>query len=140
MIEFLDTICVEPFRCQSILGISLVGLVWVLSVLVAHRILYKVFYLVDSVTRQTYQLNGQIIHKSFTPAHITTRFTKHGDFVFPLVTNYPDSWDVTIEISESRASVGVTKAFYNRIREKDWVKIEYCIGRFSRSIFIKRVL
>lgn len=119
----------------------IIGIITGLAVLfVIVLISYGIFYVADSAWRPEEKGIGIVSNKEFTPAHTTTTLVMSGKVMIPISTYYPDNYSLIISLGELSDSFSVDENYYNEITIGTKLKILYCHGRMSKSLYIKEIL
>jgi len=123
---------------EAILGILLTMCV----LAVAGMILCGIYYVADSVFRPEYEGTGNVIEKTFTPAHTTTvmiynAVTKTN---MPQIVRHPDDWSVSIKIDGLIGVVSIAKDVYSKLKKGCKVRVKYATGRINtKNVYIKKI-
>ena len=115
----------------------------ILAVLIAvGLILWGIYIVINLWFRPLKKGYGTVISKQFTPAHTQTVLVYNAATKTPLPTPifHPDDWSVTIRSIEGAVdSISISEDFFNKLKEKEMVKIEYVTGRLSGGFYLKTI-
>lgn len=96
--------------------------------------------MLDSIKLPIQNDIGIIINKEYHPSHTTTTMVMSGKVMIPITTHHSEEWRVKVRLyDDNTGSVSVSEEYYNSINIDDEVNVDYTLGRFSNSVYIKRI-
>ncbi len=121
------------------LGTVLFVIIVLVSLFCLAMIFWGIFIAVDSWFLPRMQGLGQIVGRSYSPAH-TTYVSNTCNGVTTMTPIYcPASWSVCVEVDGLQDSVGVSQDCYDSAINGSPAKVDFVIGRFSRKMYIKEI-
>ncbi len=127
------------FLVEKFLLVLLIGVLLALIGLFAYLIIPPIFRAVDSWNLTEYDGIGVIEQKKYSPASTVPVTTKVGDVMVTNNVPVPESWHLTISMSDDSDSVSVTKDFWDEHKPGNEVRISFVRGRFTDKFYIKQV-
>lgn len=121
---------------------TVVGVLMLLAVLLLlGRLALGCFIALDSWFLPRKRSIGQIVGKTFTPAHTTiaSMYNAATKTSMPHPVFHPDDWSVTVAVSEHQDSLSVGEDKFNALKEGDDVLAEYVMGRMSSGLYLKSI-
>lgn len=118
---------------------TLVGVLLIVAiVLVIGLTAYLGYIFIDWLLGTKKSGFGTIVSKKFTPAHTTTILVYNAatKSSLPQIIHHPDSWDVEVEVDGeggSTASTGVSREYFEKVKEGVRLAVEYKKGGLTKS-------
>lgn len=81
----------------------------------------------------------KITNRYVKPAYTTTSFIMVGKTLIPRTTRHPESYHLCVVIDGKEHDMSLTKEFVGGVSVGDMVRVDYAIGRISRSCIPTRI-
>ena len=132
----------DMYSSGSIVEIFIAILLTLCILLLITVIVFLIYWCIDSWFRPTYEGEGITIGKDYTPAYNQTTmiFNAATKMMMPVITYYPEQWEVEVQVDNKTGIISVSQSFYETIEGGERLLVEYSTGRInSDNIYIKSI-
>jgi hypothetical protein len=110
---------------QSIIGTIMFFILAGMILSTILTIAYLISYVIDFVSRPILTGEGKIVNKYF----VENGYTEH----------YHDEYILHIQVGDLIDEYLVSKTNYDKLKNGDFLKVDYSLGRLRKSLYIKSI-
>jgi hypothetical protein len=100
---------------------------------------YGIFTIADRWDVESQKTEAVVIGKNFSPAHTTTTVVMSNNIMVPIITEHPDTWTITVDVSGQSEGVEVSEATYDQTDIHQTVEATIQVGKYSEDIYVESV-